>query len=119
MVRQFLEGQRFFKQEFGFYCKEVENNQDAPDVVQCSLAKCLFINMRTFASLLPVLASRYIRLLGSTPSDYAGLRNLQLPHTEAQLEPGQHFPSERVNVEDQKEMNDIPIQNLTLSPLCL
>lgn len=27
MVRQFLEGQRFFHQEFGAYCKEVEKNQ--------------------------------------------------------------------------------------------
>lgn len=32
MVRQFLEGQRFFNQEFGAYCKEVENNNDIPDV---------------------------------------------------------------------------------------
>lgn len=26
MVRQFLEGQRFFNQEFGIYCKEVESS---------------------------------------------------------------------------------------------
>lgn len=25
MVRQFLQGQRFFNQEFGFYCREVSN----------------------------------------------------------------------------------------------
>lgn len=28
MVRQFLEGQRFFHQEFGIHCKEVESSRD-------------------------------------------------------------------------------------------
>lgn len=50
--------------------------------------------MRTLALLLPVLAPGYFRLLGSAPSNYARLWNLQLPHAEAQLEPGQHFSSE-------------------------
>lgn len=33
MVRQFLEGQRFFHQEFGAYCKEVKIKPNLPDVV--------------------------------------------------------------------------------------
>lgn len=33
MVRQFLEGQRFFNQEFGIYCGEVESNKNMPDIV--------------------------------------------------------------------------------------
>lgn len=33
MVRQFLEGQRFFNKEFGIYCKEVEKSKDTPDDV--------------------------------------------------------------------------------------
>lgn len=95
MVRQFLEGQRFFHQEFGIHCKEVESSRDnlckhnsAPCVkfaVFISFLKKMLNLIFLFSS---VLATRYVWLLSPTSANNAGLWHLQFLDTEAQLEFG-------------------------------
>lgn len=90
MVRQFLEGQRFFNHEFGIHCKEVWiyylTNVIAYYICCHFTITYVYYNYLFWFSL--VLASGHVWLLCSAASDNAALWHFQFLDTEAQLELG-------------------------------
>lgn len=100
MVRQFLQGQNFFLQEFGKMCSEV--GWGLPQQVYTGAPGTWPTGSETEVvplsphSLLPaVLAARYIWLLSTAPPDHAWLWHQTLPDTETELELGQLLPSKQ------------------------
>lgn len=92
MVRQFLEGQRFFHQEFGMYCKEVNIRTHLPNLSSSPRAmSAAFMYILIFLCALLVLVARYLWLLCTASSNNAGLWHFLFLDTKAQLEPGQHI----------------------------
>lgn len=73
----------------------------------------ILYHVSVFALFFPVLASRHFWLLCPTPSNYAGLWHLQLSHTKAQLEFGQHLPCKRGT--QHNIMKPISLENVGLS----
>lgn len=102
MVRQFLQGQNFFLQEFGKMCSEVGWGLPHQAIPRDRWALAHIIEGRGSGAsaedpaLLPaVLAARYIWLLSPAPPDHAWLWHQALPDTETKLELGQLFPSKQ------------------------
>lgn len=96
MVRQFLEGQRFFNQEFGIYCKEVgffiNTSKTLHDLLLTNgCYYCYYYNIMMSDYCSKVLASRYIRILCPASTNHAGMWHFQFSDPEAELEFGQHL----------------------------
>lgn len=100
MVRQFLQGQNFFLQEFGKMCSEVvwELAHQAThgghwDLAHIQRAEAEAALLRAESLIPAVLAARHVWLLSTAPPDHARLWHQTLPDTEAELELGQLIPS--------------------------
>lgn len=100
MVRQFLQGQNFFLQEFGKMCSEVVwelAHQAKPrghwDLGHIQGAETEAAPLRAESLIPAVLAARYLWLLSAAPPDHARLWHQTLPDTETELELGQFLPS--------------------------
>lgn len=108
MVRQFLQGQNFFLQEFGKMCSEVGR-----ELLQQAVGKWGWREARSAVGLGPrgdrwepwflysrtffptVLAAGHLRLLSTAPPDYAWLWHQALSHPEIELEFGELLPGEQ------------------------
>lgn len=106
MVRQFLQGQSFFLQEFGKMCSEVGWEPAAPagawgwslplsDEGQRLWPCCRAVVPVPRGPFPAVLAARHIRLLSAAPTDHAQLWHQALPHPKTELEPGEQLPGEQ------------------------
>lgn len=102
MVRQFLQGQNFFLQEFGKMCSEVVwelAHQAIPrgywEQAHIQGHEAKTAPLRAEGLIPTVLAARYIWLLSTAPPDHARLWHQTLPDTETELELGQLLPSKQ------------------------
>lgn len=95
MVRQFLQGQNFFLQEFGKMCSEVVWEL-APQTIPRGHGDLAEAAPLRAESLIPaVLAARHVWLLSTAPPDHARLWHQALPDPETELELGQLLSSKQ------------------------
>ena len=73
-IRQFLVGQRFFREEFGKYCSEVRDDR---------FEKSIDTIIMCFAL---VLVAGHVRVFRSIAADHAQSGNQEFSHAETELE---------------------------------